>query len=156
MQRLNFPEYQFKIKEEKGKAKIFDEARKKYVSLSPEEWVRQHVIQYLNKEKEIPLGLISVEAGLEVYKTFKRYDITVYNRKASPVLIVECKAPHIRLDREVVEQALRYNLSLKVDYIMLTNGMSHLFLKLDKSDSTWKQLREIPDYSMLCSSRESR
>ncbi len=151
MQRLNFPEYSFNIQEKDNKYRIFDIARKKFVALTGEEWVRQHVIRYLNEEKSVPLGLISIEAGLNLYKTFKRYDISVFDRDAKPVLIVECKSPEVAIDRKVIEQALRYNLVLKVNYILLTNGLTHICLKFDAQEEKWKNLTELPTFSQLIS-----
>ncbi len=105
---------------------IFDEIRRKWLVLTPEEWVRQHVLNYLVKEKKIPPALISVEKELILNGISKRYDIVVYKRDLAPWLIVECKAPYIALNREVVEQALRYNLVLKAPYLMISNGVADL------------------------------
>jgi hypothetical protein len=148
-QKLNFPDYNFNIQDEGSRPKIFDIARKKFVSLSREEWVRQHVIHYLHFEKSVPLGLMSVEAGLNLYKTFKRYDISVFDRNGQALLMVECKAPEIKIDQHVIEQALRYNLSMKVNFLYLTNGLVHLCLKLDAAAGKWKKLAQLPDFADL-------
>ncbi|PBQ31211.1 restriction endonuclease subunit R [Sphingobacteriaceae bacterium] len=105
---------------------IFDFIRKKWLVLTPEEWVRQHVLNYLVTEKKFIASSISVEKELILNDIKKRYDIVVYNRELKPYLIIECKAPYIELDRLVVEQALRYNLTVKADLLMITNGVSDL------------------------------
>lgn len=105
---------------------IFDFIRKKWLVLTPEEWVRQHLLNYLVTEKQIPASSISVEKELMLNDLKKRYDIVVYNRQLKPYLIVECKAPYIALDKPVVEQALRYNLTVKADLLMISNGISDL------------------------------
>lgn len=105
---------------------IFDFIRKKWLVLTPEEWVRQHVLNYLVTEKKFIASSISVEKELLLNDIKKRYDIVVYNRDLKPYLIVECKAPYIELDRLVVEQALRYNLTVKAEVVMITNGVSDL------------------------------
>lgn len=105
---------------------IFDFIRKKWLVLTPEEWVRQHVLNYLVTEKNYSASSISVEKELILNDIKKRYDIVVYNRELKPYIIIECKAPYIELDRLVVEQALRYNLTVKADLLMITNGVSDL------------------------------
>ena len=109
---------------------IFDFIRKKWLVLTPEEWVRQHVLNYLVTEKKFIASSISVEKELILNDIKKRYDIVVYNRDLKPYLIIECKAPYIELDRLVVEQALRYNLTVKAELLMITNGISDLVFNL--------------------------
>ena len=109
---------------------IFDFIRKKWLVLTPEEWVRQHVLNYLVTEKIFIASSISVEKELILNDIKKRYDIVVYNRDLKPYLIIECKAPYIELDRLVVEQALRYNLTVKAELLMITNGISDLVFNL--------------------------
>ncbi|MFI5150883.1 MAG: type I restriction enzyme HsdR N-terminal domain-containing protein [Bacteroidia bacterium] len=145
MQNLNFPAYNFRQR----KGEIFDPARKRFVSLSPEEWVRQHVIRYLSEEKGFPLSLMAVEAGLELNGLKKRVDIVVYSPEGKPVLIVECKAPQIKIGQDAFDQAARYNLKLGVDYLFITNGMSHYCCKSDKSTSSYHFLPEMPAYRDL-------
>lgn len=105
---------------------IFDFIRKKWLVLTPEEWVRQHLLNYLVTEKKIPASSISIEKELMLNDLKKRYDIVVYTRQLKPYLIVECKAPYIELNKEVVEQALRYNLTVRADLLMISNGVSDL------------------------------
>lgn len=109
---------------------IFDFIRKKWLILTPEEWVRQHLLNYLVTEKKIPASSISIEKELVLNDLKKRYDIVVYTRQLKPYLIVECKAPYIALNKEVVEQALRYNLTVKADLLMISNGVSDLVFNI--------------------------
>lgn len=115
-----------RIKKQGEQTLVFDFVRKKWLVLTPEEWVRQHVLNYLVTEKKIPASSISVEKELVLNDLKKRYDIVVYSRELKPYLIVECKAPYITLDKLVVEQALRYNLIIKADLLMITNGIIDL------------------------------
>ena len=130
MKRLNlilkYPAFNPRIKNEAGKTYIFDFIRKKWLILSPEEWVRQHVLNYLVQEKKYPSSSISIEKELSLNDLKKRYDIVVFNKHLKPILIVECKAPYIELDESVVEQALRYNRVIKAELLMITNGVSDL------------------------------
>ena len=146
MQQLNLPPYPFKIKSENGRKQIFDEIRKKYVALTPEEWVRQHFIKYLIHEKNYPEGLIVIEASLSYNTLIKRSDIVAYNRLGNPILIVECKAPGIKLNQDVFDQAAMYNLVLKVGHIIITNGLSHYCCTINNEKSSFEFLKEIPKY----------
>ena len=150
MQKLNLPEYQFKIIEKNEKKFIFDEIRKKYLILSPEEWVRQNFIKYLVTEKNYPKGLISIEMHLQLNKQSKRSDIVIFNNKAKPKMIVECKAPSIKLEQKVVEQIIRYNIVLKVNFLIITNGLKHYCYKIDnKNPKNNNFIKEIPEYDKL-------
>src|SRR5690554_4551791 len=120
MQELNFPKYSFRLKNSENKSAIFDDIRKKFVILTPEEWVRQHVVRYLLKEKNYPVSLTNVEKVIKVNNLIKRYDIVIYNSDGSIFLLVECKAPHIKITQETFDQIARYNLALKAEYLMLT------------------------------------
>ena len=131
MQELNLPKYDFKIIKKNNKNYIFDEIRKKYISLTPEEWVRQNFIKYLISEKKYPKGLISVEMSFQLNRLQKRSDIVVYNRKGKPKMIVECKSPSVNINQKVIEQIITYNISLKVDYLTITNGLKHYCYKID-------------------------
>ena len=111
MEQLNFNRYPFTIKNRENKRYIFDVVRKKDILLTPEEWVRQHCLQYLIQEKNYPLSLINVEKKLKVYSRDKRYDIIVYTTQGKVTLLVECKAPHVAIDQDVFDQIARYNLS---------------------------------------------
>ena len=149
MLRLNLPEYEFKIKEQDGQQQIFDSFRKKYVVLTPEEWVRQNFLMYLIAEKNFPQSLISVEAGLKIYKRSKRTDIVVYDKTGSPLVIVECKAPTVKINQEVFDQIVRYNITLKVKFLIVTNGLEHFCCKLDYENNSYNFLEEIPDYQNI-------
>ena len=123
--KLKYSPFNVRLKKRGGQTYIFDFIRKKWLVLTPEEWVRQHVLNYLVNEKKFPASTISIEKELLLNGQKKRYDIVVY-KNLQPYLIVECKAPYILLDRSVVEQAWRYNLIVKADLLMITNGVSDL------------------------------
>jgi hypothetical protein len=143
---LNFPVYEFRIQEEKGQLKIFDPARKKYVVLTPEEWVRQHLIYYLNKEKGYPLGLMKVEKEFKYNKLSKRADIIVCNRSGSPLLMAECKSTDVEITQSVFDQAMRYNLIMDVKIMVLSNGINHFCFQLNKEKQSYLALTEIPKW----------
>lgn len=144
MQRLQFPEYSFRFKNKENKLWIFDQIRKKFVVLNPEEWVRQHVIQYLILEKNYSKNLINVEKQLLLNNTTKRYDVVVYNPDGSVFMIVECKAPNIRITQDTFDQIARYNLILNATYLMVTNGLEHYFCEMDFENQCYHFLRDIP------------
>lgn len=112
--------------------------------LTPEEWVRQHVVRFLISEKQFPISHINVEKQLLLNKTKKRYDIVVFNQDASIHLIVECKAPHIRINQDVFDQIARYNLVTKATYLMVTNGLSHYFCEMDYEQQRYQFLEDLP------------
>lgn len=141
---LNFPEYPFKIQRVEGKFKIFDQLRKKFVMLTEEEWVRQHMICYMIEEQKIPAGLIRIESGLKYEKLKKRTDILVHGRNGLPYLVVECKSPRIKLDKDVLFQAGIYSSSLKVSFIGVTNGLQHFFWHVDFEHGQTEILSEFP------------
>jgi type I site-specific restriction endonuclease len=149
MSILKLPEYSFRFKEEEGKKFIFDDIRKSFVALTPEEWVRQNFIRFLNEEKAYPLSLMAVEKSLKVYSLAKRADIVIYDRKGSPVLIVECKAPHVKISQDAFDQAARYNIKLQVNYLVVTNGMEHFCCKIDLTGETYSFMKDIPMYGEL-------
>tara|TARA_R110000850_G_C9996309_1_gene468338 strand:+ start:68454 stop:68930 length:477 start_codon:yes stop_codon:yes gene_type:complete len=148
MQELHFPSYSFRFKSSENKISIFDEIRKKFVILKPEEWVRQHVVQFLLSEKNYPKSHVNVEKVLILNNTRKRYDIVVFNPDGSIHLIVECKAPHINIHQETFDQIARYNLSLDATYLMVTNGLQHYYCKLDYENEKYIFLEEVPNYSV--------
>jgi hypothetical protein len=125
---LKYPSFDVRVKNGNGETMIFDIIRKKWLILTPEEWVRQHVLNYLITEKKYPASTISVEKEIVLNDIKKRFDIVVYNNKMEPALMVECKAPYIELDTAVIEQVKRYNLVMKAPLIMVTNGISDLIL----------------------------
>jgi type I site-specific restriction endonuclease len=145
---LNFPIVDFRYKKnEKGTLQIFDVIRKKFVDITPEEWVRQHIIHYLITHKQVPVSMIAVEKQLLLNNTKRRTDVVIYNSNLSPLLIIECKAPQIKIDQLTVNQALRYNIELNVPAIFLSNGLQHIFLKLENKEP--KVLKDIPNYENL-------
>ncbi len=144
MQKLNFPEYNFKLKKQDGKKLIFDPIRKKYYVLTPEEWVRQHTLQYLILEKKHSVSLIAVEKELQINHTKRRFDIVVFNREMTPEILVECKAPTIRISQKTFDQANQYNWLLKAPYLFLTNGLKHYICQIDFEANQFKFLKELP------------
>ena len=144
MQELNFPKYTFRFKSSENKLAVFDEIRKKFILLTPEEWVRQNVVQYLLNEKKYPKSLTNVEKVIKVNDLTKRYDIVVYNPNGSIFLLVECKAPNIKITQETFNQIARYNLVLKAEHLMVTNGLDHYFCKMDFENEKYIFLEELP------------
>jgi hypothetical protein len=148
MQDLNFPAFEFRIKNNENKPLIFDVVRKKFVALQPEEWVRQHVVHYLNHIKKYPLGHINVEKKIQVHGLTKRYDVVVFKADGSIAILVECKAPGQPVRQEVFDQIARYNLRLNAEYLMLTNGMQHYYCKMDFSAGHYTFLKTLPAYAI--------
>ncbi|OSZ77305.1 restriction endonuclease subunit R [Chitinophagaceae bacterium IBVUCB2] len=122
MMNIPYPEPAFRMRQEEGKDFIFDALRKKWLLLTPEEWVRQNFVQYLLQVKKYPSTLIALEKEIKLGELKKRFDVLVYDNNHQPWMMVECKATTIRLDENVLEQALRYNISVPVEYIVITNG----------------------------------
>lgn len=148
MQQLNFPKFLFRFKNSENKRLIFDDIRKKFVVLQPEEWVRQHCTQYLINHKNYPKSLINVEKELKINDLRKRYDIVVYNPDGSIHLIVECKSAKIKIDQSTFDQIARYNLALKATYLMVTNGLNHYYCQMDFEAERYQFLKDIPDYNL--------
>jgi type I site-specific restriction endonuclease len=146
MQQLNFPIYNFRFKNSENKVSIFDEIRKKFIILTPEEWVRQHVVRFLLEEKKYPKSLINVEKVLSVNGLRKRYDIVVFNPDGSIFVLVECKSPEIKTAQATFDQIARYNLALKAQFLMVTNGHNHYFCQMDFENEKYAFLKELPDY----------
>ncbi len=146
MQALNFPEFSFRFKSNENKVSIFDEIRKKFIVLQPEEWVRQHCIQYLIQEKNYPRSLINVEKELKVNDLSKRYDIVVYNSDGSIHLIVECKAYDVSINQSTFDQIAQYNMTLNASYLMVTNGINHYYCVMDHENKRYNFLRDLPPH----------
>ncbi|WP_297802653.1 type I restriction enzyme HsdR N-terminal domain-containing protein [uncultured Polaribacter sp.] len=146
MQRLNLPTYNFKLKSSENKTLIFDKLRKKYVVLTPEEWVRQHYVCFLIEEKKYPISLIALEKQLIINNRKKRTDILVFNNEGNHEIIVECKAPSIKITQDTFDQIARYNLKLKANYLIVTNGLEHFYCKMDFKKETYIFLKDIPKY----------
>jgi hypothetical protein len=146
MQKLNLPTYNFKLKSSENKTLIFDKLRKKYMVLTPEEWVRQHYVYFLIEEKKYPISIIALEKQLTINNRKKRTDILVFNKEGNHEIIVECKAPSIKITQDTFDQIARYNLKLKANYLIVTNGLEHFYCKMDFENETYIFLKDIPDY----------
>jgi hypothetical protein len=142
---IDFPAYDFKIKEEWGKEIIFDSIRKQWVSLTPEEWVRQNFLQYLIQTKKYPASLIAIEREIALGDLRKRFDIVVY-KEAKPWMIVECKEMNVELSESTLKQILNYNIALEVKYLIITNGKATYGLSLIGKDHKW--LTKIPEFNI--------
>ena len=149
MKNLNLPDFDFRMRKSNNKTEIFDEFRNKFVVLTPEEWVRQNLLKYLNIEKNIPKGLMAIEKGLTVNRLKKRTDIVIYNRKGNPSMIVECKAPKIKISQDTFEQIARYNMTLKVDYLLVSNGLKHYCCIINFEKQWYTFIETIPDFGQL-------
>jgi len=146
MQQLDFPYYNFRFKNSENKVAIFDEIRKKFIILTPEEWVRQHVVHFLIIEKKYPKSLINVEKSLKINGLTKRYDVVVYKNDGSILILVECKSTSIKISQTVFDQIARYNLTLNAQYLMVSNGLNHYYSKMDFENEKYDFLKELPDY----------
>ncbi len=146
-QTLNLPAFPYRIRHEGGQEEIFDTVRRKYVALTPEEWVRQHFVHFLVEVKNVPESLIVVEKSLVLNKMNKRADILVYGRKGEPLLMVECKAPSVKITQKSFDQVARYNISLRVPLLVVTNGLEHYCCLIDFRNASYSFLEDIPDFS---------
>ena len=146
MQELNFPKFEYRFKSTENKVSIFDVIRKKFIILQPEEWVRQNFIQFLIEEKNYPASLMAIEMGIDLLNTKKRCDIVLYNTKGLPHMIVECKAPSIKISQDTFDQIARYNMTLKTDLLVVTNGLQHYVCMMDHQNQRYHFLKEIPNY----------
>lgn len=149
MLSLNLPTYNTKIAIREGKNVIFDIIRKRYVALTPEEWVRQHFVHFLINHKGFPAALMANEVNLNLNGTKKRCDTVLYRRDLSARVIVEYKAPHIDITQEVFDQITRYNIALKVDYLIVSNGLKHYCCQIDYDNQRYSFLNDIPEYASL-------
>lgn len=149
VQKLNLPTYDFKIKQESGKEFIYDVFRKKYLLLTPEEWVRQSFARYLIEEKGYPASLMMTEHRLHLNKTVKRCDILVHKPAGKPAVLVECKAPGIAISGDTFDQIARYNLVFKVKYLLVSNGLKHYCCEVDFESKKVEFMEEIPTYGEL-------
>jgi hypothetical protein len=147
--RLNLPDYDHRIEAIEGKPRIFDPARKKFVALTPEEWVRQNFIQFLIREKGVPASLVVVEMGLKLHRQQKRSDIVVFSPDAQAILIVECKSPEVNISQDTFDQIARYNMSLLVSYLVVTNGLDHYCCHINHQQKSYTFLKQIPDYKTI-------
>jgi type I site-specific restriction endonuclease len=150
--RLSFPEYDFKIQSasQNGQSlKIFDIIRRKYVSLTPEEWVRQHLLHFLVNERKFPQSLLSVEKKVLVNRLERRTDIVVFSNTLKPIVLIECKAPTVKLSQLTFDQAARYNMTLGVMYFIVSNGFDTHCCMLNHQMQSYNFLKEIPLYEQL-------
>ncbi len=131
MENLSFPPFDYRLKRQGDTPFIYDVIRRRFVTLTPEEWVRQHLVHYLIRHKACPFGLIALEKEIDLYGRPQRFDVVVYSRQGNPWLLVECKAPSVPLTSRVFDQAFRYNLALAAPYVAVTNGIRHHCLRLD-------------------------
>ncbi|WP_284652611.1 type I restriction enzyme HsdR N-terminal domain-containing protein [Flavobacterium terrisoli] len=149
MQNLNFPAYSFRFKNSENKVSIFDDIRKKFIILTPEEWVRQHTVQFLLQEKKYPKSYLNVEKLIKINGISKRYDIVVFQPNGEIFLLIECKAPEINITQNTFDQIARYNLKLNAQYLMVTNGLNHYFCQMDFEKEQYVFLKELPDFTNL-------
>ena len=148
MYKLNFPLYQIPIKNKENKTLVFDSIRKKWLKLIPEEWVRLNCIEFLVNEKKISRSLISVEKEFKLNDLKKRFDIVVFNKKGEIYLLVECKAPNVKISQSVFNQIAKYNLVLKSKFLMISNGINHYFFVMNSKRQKIEFLKELPSYDL--------
>lgn len=148
MYKLNFPLYQIPLKNKENKTLVFDSIRKKWLKLVPEEWVRLNCIEFLINEKKISRSLISVEKEFKLNNLKKRFDIVVFNKKGEIYLLVECKAPNVKISQSVFNQITKYNLVLKSKFLMISNGINHYFFTMNFESQKIEFLKELPSYDI--------
>ena len=146
---LNLPTYDAKISEENGKRRIFDPLRKCHVALTPEEWVRQHFVHYLAEHKGYPASLMANEVSITLNGMNRRCDTVIYDKALRPRVIIEYKAPTVKITKEVFAQISRYNLTLRVDYLIISNGVQHYCCRMDYGKQSFTFLQDIPEYSRI-------
>ena len=149
MLSLNLPTFDAKISTRDGKSMIFDVIRRRYVALTPEEWVRQHFVHFLMERKGYPKALLANEVQVTLNGTRKRCDTVLYGRDLTARMIVEYKAPEVEITQAVFDQVMRYNMVLRVDYLVVSNGLRHYCCRMDYARGTYRFLREIPRYEEL-------
>ena len=148
--KLNLPQYEFNIKKDStGNFKIFDSLRRKFVALTPEEWVRQNFVAFLINDKRFPAGLMNNEISLTQNGISRRCDTLIADRHGNPFMIVEYKAPSIQISQKVFDQIVRYNMVLRAKYLVVSNGLSHYCCKIDYATNSYSFLPDIPDYDSL-------
>jgi len=147
LQPLNLPPFPFKISDSNGQLTLFDEIRKKHVIITPEEWVRQHFVQYLINQKKYPRSLIKLEGGLRLNGLPKRTDIIVFNPAGEKILMVECKAPSVNINQKVFDQVARYNITHKIALLAVTNGLQHYYCTIDFEKQGYQFIENLPGYN---------
>ncbi|MEK9613069.1 MAG: type I restriction enzyme HsdR N-terminal domain-containing protein [Flavobacteriaceae bacterium] len=146
MEKLNFPNFKLLIKNKENKPFIFDSVRKKWLLCTPEEWVRVHCVQYLTQVKGYPASWILIEKEFKLYHTLKRFDITIAHPQKGNHILVECKAPSVSITQKTFDQIARYNLEIKSNFIMITNGLNHYFCSMDYQKGCYTFIKELPNY----------
>jgi hypothetical protein len=146
---LNLPPYPFKITLKDTQHFIFDEIRKKHLVLTPEEWVRQHFIQYLILEKKFPKSLIQIEGGLNLNQLQKRTDVVIFNTQGERIMVIECKAPTVKISQATFDQAARYNSVHKTKWLVVTNGLMHCYAQIDHQEEKFLFIKDLPEYTSL-------
>lgn len=149
MQILNLPTYQLKTRELDQKQEVFDPIRKRYIIITPEEWVRQQFIQYLILDKNYPPSLISIEKAIKVLGMLKRFDAVVYDKTGNPAVLIEFKSPDVKITQKTFEQIARYNMQLRVNFLIVSNGMKHYCCKVNYEEKTFTFFEDIPEYNDL-------
>lgn len=149
MQPLIYPSFDFRIRPSGSKQEIYDIVRKRFVALTPEEWVRQHVLHFLGSEKSVPLSLMAVEKKLTINTLVKRADIVVHERSGRPLMLVECKAPGVQITQQAFDQAARYDMVFHVNFLLITNGLANYCCRFDYSANTYAFLPGIPSYAEM-------
>jgi len=149
MLQLNLPQYSFRIKKQNEKLVIFDSQRKRYVALTPEEWVRQNFIHFLIEEKGYPAAYLAIEKQLNMNGMKKRCDAILYNEHAQPFLIIELKAPNVAISQATFDQVAVYNAKLKVDFFIISNGIEHFCCKVNLETARYEFFPEIPDFNQI-------
>ena len=147
--QLNLPPYEIRVKEEQGRRMIFDFLRRRYIALTPEEWVRQHFVHYLVEHKGYPKGLLVNEKELRAGEKKLRCDTLLYNKELQPQMIIEYKSPDVVLTQRVFDQITAYNLLLHVDFLIVSNGLQHFCCRIDHVSRSYEFLHEIPAYDEL-------
>lgn len=146
---LNLPPFPFRITQKELQYFIFDEIRKKHLVLTPEEWVRQHFIQYLVLEKKFPRSLIQIEGGLQLNSLQKRSDIVIFSKTGARLMVIECKAPSVKITQATFDQASRYNSVHKAKWLVVTNGLKHCYAVIDHQENRFTFIPDLPEYNLL-------
>ena len=147
LQPLNLPPYPFKISDSNGQLTLFDEIRKKHLVITPEEWVRQHFVQFLINQKKYPKTLIKLEGGVKLNGMARRTDIVVFNPAGEKILMVECKAPSVSINQKVFDQVARYNITHKIGLLAVTNGLQHYYCTVDFNNQKYNFIEDLPEYT---------
>jgi hypothetical protein len=149
MQKLNLPQFEIRLKKEGEKHYIFDEIRKKYILLTPEEWVRQNFIRFLVQHKNYPQSLMAIEKQININNKLFRFDLVGYQRNGQPFLIAEFKAPGVKITQQAFDQVVRYNMALKVRLVVVSNGLQHFVCAIDYVKKDYTFLKEIPEFHKI-------